>query len=204
MDKLEPPRLVIYVPLSQEDTNHALIEIEVAGVVMKPGQQPPARNTRLALLARHALKAVLPEERLTSIEKQVEAGSLSLVDLDKLAEKGAGVTKGVLSLIFGTGDPQEIALKFLSSDQYDGELAQKGGFSELISLLQEAFDIDAAAEESSDGYRTRLARHILSTDFIAGLKREIPASLATVKIAARSAAREACLALAGMWRQRRD
>src|SRR2546423_1803738 len=204
MGNLEPPRLVIYVPSSQEDTYHALIEVEVAGVVMKPGQQPPARNTRLALLARHALKSVLPEDRLTSIEKQVEAGSLSLADLDKLAEKGAGVTKGVLSLIFGTGDPQEIALKFLASDQYDGELAQKGGFSELVSLLQEAFDIDAAAEESSETYRTRLARHILATDFIACLKGETPARLATVKIAARPVAREACIALAAMWRQRRD
>ncbi len=204
MGNLEPPRLVIYVPLSQEDTHHALIEAEVAGVLMKPGQQPPARNTRLALLARHALKAVLAEERLATIEKQVEAGSLSLADLDKLAEKGAGVTKGVLSLIFGTGDPQEVALKFLAGDQYDGELAQKGGFSELISLLQEAFDIDAAVEESYETYRTRLARYILSTDFIAGLKGEIAASLATVKIAARPAAREACIALAGMWRQRRD
>src|SRR5437588_10884755 len=73
MGNLEPPRLVIYVPLSQEDTHHALIEVEVAGVVMKPGQQPPARNTRLALLARHALKSVLPEDRLASSEQQVEA-----------------------------------------------------------------------------------------------------------------------------------
>jgi hypothetical protein len=52
MDNLEPPRLVVYVPLSQEETDHALIEVEIGGVVMKPGQQPPARNTRLALLAR--------------------------------------------------------------------------------------------------------------------------------------------------------
>lgn len=204
MGNLEPPRLVIYVPLSQEDTHHALIEVETAGVVMKPGQQPPARNTRLGLLARYALKSVLPEERLTSIEKQVEAGSLSLADLDKLAEKGAGATKGVLSLIFSTGDPQEIALQFLAGGQYDGELAQKGGFSELISLLQETFDIDALKEESSEAYRTRLARYILSTDFVAALKGETPARLATVKIAARPAAREACIALAAMWRQRRD
>src|SRR5438876_9224257 len=52
MGNLEPPRLVIYVPLNQEDTHHALIEVEVAGVVMKPGQQPPNRNTRPSLIAR--------------------------------------------------------------------------------------------------------------------------------------------------------
>jgi len=204
MCNLEPPRLVIYVPLSQEETGHALIEVETAGVVMKPGQQPPARNTRLALIARHALKSVLPEDRLASIEKQVEAGSLSLNDLDKLAEKGASVTKGALSLIFNTGDSQEMALKFLASDQYDGELVQKDVWLELISLFQEAFDIDAAIGESCETYRTRLARHILSTDFIAGLKAQVPARLATVKIAARPVSREACVRLAEMWRQRRD
>jgi len=32
----EPPRFVVYVPLAQGDTHHALIELEAAGVVMQP------------------------------------------------------------------------------------------------------------------------------------------------------------------------
>ncbi len=83
---LEPPRLVIYVPLSQGETHNALVECEAAGVVMKPGQQPPARNTRLSLIARNSLKSHMTDEAIVSIEKQVEAGKLSLTDLDKLAE----------------------------------------------------------------------------------------------------------------------
>src|ERR1700750_974527 len=55
MGEYEPPRLVVYVPLEQASTQHALAELEAAGVVMMPGQQPPARNTRLALVARNAL-----------------------------------------------------------------------------------------------------------------------------------------------------
>jgi len=51
MDGEEPPRLVVYLPMAQDQTHHALIELEAAGVVMQPGQQPPARNTRLAVLA---------------------------------------------------------------------------------------------------------------------------------------------------------
>jgi len=47
MDGEQPPRLVVYVPMAQDQTHHALIELEAAGVVMQPGQQPPARNTRL-------------------------------------------------------------------------------------------------------------------------------------------------------------
>ena len=41
MNGLNVPRLVIYVPLDPNATHHALVEIEVAGVIMRPGQQPP-------------------------------------------------------------------------------------------------------------------------------------------------------------------
>ena len=37
---LEPPKLVVYVPVEQANTYHALVELEEAGVVMQPGQQP--------------------------------------------------------------------------------------------------------------------------------------------------------------------
>src|SRR5437764_1346260 len=47
LNDTHPPRLVVYVPMDQAGTDHALIELEAAGVVMQPGQQPPARNTRL-------------------------------------------------------------------------------------------------------------------------------------------------------------
>ena len=50
MDGEEPPRLVVYVQMAQEQTHHALIELEAAGVVMQPSQQPPMRNTRLAVV----------------------------------------------------------------------------------------------------------------------------------------------------------
>lgn len=40
----EAPRLLVYVPLAQDQTHHALIELEAAGVIMQPGQQPPART----------------------------------------------------------------------------------------------------------------------------------------------------------------
>ena len=34
MDGVEPPRMVVYVPLAQDQTHHALIELEAAGVVV--------------------------------------------------------------------------------------------------------------------------------------------------------------------------
>jgi hypothetical protein len=87
--------LIVYVPMDQGRTDHALIELEAAGVVMQPGQQPPARNTRLSLVARNAFRSLRGEAEAAEIEKQVEAGKLSLADLDALSERK---DSGVLSL----------------------------------------------------------------------------------------------------------
>jgi hypothetical protein len=78
----------------------------VAGSGMQPGQQPPTRNTRLAIVARNALRSILGDETAAEIEKQVDAGKLSLADLNALADKGKDISTGVLSLIFGTSHPQ--------------------------------------------------------------------------------------------------
>ena len=48
---------------------------------MQPRQQPPACNTRLSVVARNALKPILGEDQVSEIERQVEAGKLSLADL---------------------------------------------------------------------------------------------------------------------------
>src|SRR5713101_3235724 len=46
----QPPRLVVYVPMSQDDTHNALVELEKAGVDMQPRKQPQNRNTKLAVV----------------------------------------------------------------------------------------------------------------------------------------------------------
>jgi hypothetical protein len=122
LNDAQPPRLVVYVPEDREKTAHALIELEVAGIVMQPGQQPPARNTRLPIVACNALKSILGDETAAEIEKQVDAGKLSLADLNALADKGKDISTGVLSLIFGTSHPQEVALAFLNSDTFNHDI----------------------------------------------------------------------------------
>src|SRR5207237_1959225 len=104
----QPPRLVVYVPEERGNTHNALIELEAAGVVVQPGQQPPNRNTRLAVVARNALRPLLGDDQVGEIEKQVEAGKLSLADLNTLADKGKDISTGVLTLIFGSANPQEV------------------------------------------------------------------------------------------------
>jgi hypothetical protein len=119
------PRLIVYVPMAQAETHSALIELEAAGVVMRPGQQPPNRNTKLAAIARNALRPILGDDQVVEIEKQVETGKLSLADLNALADKGKAISTGILSLIFGSANPQEVALAILHDGRYDAELEKK-------------------------------------------------------------------------------
>src|SRR5260370_28042038 len=77
----QPPRLVVYVPMERTETNNALIELDCAGVIMQPRQQPPACNTRLSVVARNALQLILAEYQAFQIERQLAAAELALADL---------------------------------------------------------------------------------------------------------------------------
>ncbi|MGO9468217.1 MAG: PglZ domain-containing protein [Isosphaeraceae bacterium] len=196
-----PPRLLVYVPMDQGETDHALIELEAAGVVVQPGQQPPARNTRLSLVARNALRPLRGEANAADIEKQVDAGKLSLADLDKIGDKK---DSGVLSLIFGTGNPQEAALSFVAGSRFDADIEKKSARGELADLLQSTVEIDLHHSLPLPEMRDRLARHILLTDLVVGLGDTLPASLSSLKVATSPGARDACKELARSWRMRRD
>ena len=198
------PRLVVYVPAAQDKTHHALIELEAAGVVMQPNQQPPKLNTRLAIVARNALKAVLGEENAAEAEKQAEAGKLTLADLNSLASKGKDLSTGVLTLVYGTANPQEVGLAFLGSDRLDGAIEKKGAIHELMGLLRTAFDIELADETTFGLLRERLARHVLMTDLVTGLEESIPGALGSVKVAQTPVGVDHCLRLARSWRNHRE
>ena len=199
-----PPRLVVYVPLDKAATYNALVEVEVAGTVMMPGQQPPSRNTRLSIIARNALKPTFGDETAASIEKQVEDGKIDLAGLDELAKHGEGITKGVVTLTFGTSSAQDIALKFLSSERHDAEIVKKEAGPELAMLLRNEFDVDLTKAKTPHDMRTQLARHVLATEFIGSLSGEPPSALTTVRTAQNAAAQASIAALVKTWRQRRD
>ena len=200
----QPPRLIVYVPLERTDTHSALIELDCTGVIMQPRQQPPACNTRLSVVARNALKPILGEDQVAEIERQVEAGKLSLADLDSLAEQVGDISTGVLKLIFGTANPQEVALAFLHDDRYDATIGTKEAGKELLQLLQISFDIELPAAEGVSTWRGRLGRHVLLTDLFAALKKQVPSSLSAVPAARSRGGIDACVRLARTWRNSRD
>jgi hypothetical protein len=203
LDCNEPPRLVVYVPVERTETASALIELDCAGVIMQPRQQPPACNTRLSVLGRNALRPILGDDQVAEIERQVEAGKLSLADLDSLADKGKDISTGLLTLIFGSANPQDVALAFLGSGEADEEIRKKEAQKELQHLLQANFDIDLPAEAMSN-WRVRLGRHVLLTDLFISLKSNVPSSLSSVPVANSSGGKDSCVRLARTWRNRRD
>ncbi len=204
MNDQQPPRLVVYVPTERAQTHHALVELEAAGIIMQPGQQPPNRNTRLAIVGRNALRPIVGGETAAEVEKQIESGKLSLADLNSLASKGKEISTGVLTLIFGNANPQDVALTFLSADKYDAELEKKEAQQELLGLLQNAYDIELPAKAPLSEARDRFARHVLLTDLVAGLGDSVPTSFTSVKVATVLSGIDLCVTLARNWRLRRD
>lgn len=200
----QPPRLVVYVPLERTETHSALIELDSAGVVMQPRQQPPACNTRLSVVARNALKPILGEDQVAEIERQVEAGKLSLADLNSLAEQGVDISTGVLKLIFGSANPQEVALAFLHSEQHDKEVGQKDSRKELRQLLQVSFDLKLSEKGTLPEWRVQLGRHVLLSDLIFAVQKQLPSSLESVPMASSVGGIDACVRLARTWRNSRD
>ncbi len=198
------PRVLIYVPMAQTATDYALIEYEKGGVVLRPHQQPPERNTDLAYVARQALDSVFPPARREEIVAQVAEGKLSLDELDDLAEKGAQAGQGALSVIFGTDHPAEIALRFLALPELDEELEARQAGDDLVRLLQGLLGIAFSPDHGIDGLRAQVARRVLLTDFIVALGDHVPASLTSVDLAEQPVAREAAVALVETWRSRRD
>ncbi len=204
MNEGQPPRLIVYVPIEREKTQAALIELDAAGVIVQPRQQPPACNTRLSVVARNALRPILGEDQVGEIERQVEAGKLSLADLNSLADKGKDISSGVLVLIFGSANPQDVSLAFLHDNQYDSEIEKKQAGKELRRLLQISFDIELPAAESLSNWRRKLGRHILLTDLYAVLKETAPSSLSSVSAAHSASGIDACVRLARSWRNSQE
>lgn len=199
----EAPRLLIYVPLAQTATQHALIEFEAGGVVLRSGQQPQERNTALAFVARQALEKVFPSARLAGVLADIEAGRLSLAELDQLAERVIDDQAGVLKIVYGAGVPVEIALRFLSEPQRDAELEARSAGEALAELLSGMLGV-AFAPEAPGELRARLARQLLLSDFLLAAGAEAPAAYQTFPLAQSDAARETAVSLAAAWRNRRD
>ncbi len=200
---VDAPRLLLYIPLPKTATQQALVEFEKAGVVMQPGQQPQECNTALSFVAHRALEGLFPAARLEALLEQVEAGKLSLDELDAQAERTLEDQAGVLKAIFGTGNPAEIALRFVADESLDAELVARAAQDNLAGLLGDLLGVAFPLTDLAD-LRARLARQLLTTDLLEAIGEALPAALQTFPLATQPAARETAVTLAETWRNRRD
>ena len=197
----KPPRLLLYVPLERSETRHILDEFIYAGRLMQPGEPLP-RNTSLVAIARGALRTRFARERLDEIEHDILKGRIkSLDELDRLADQG---DTGALALIFGTGQPSEIAQKFVFSDSYDPELVAREALDLLAGVLMEYFGITLPEGETPAQMRSRMSKALLVIEFCLQLDEKIPPALTSIPLPEASHHKENCLEFVENWRNRRD
>ena len=153
-----PPRVLLYVPPDRTNTQHALIEAEVAGVVMEPGGSPWQRNTRLKVLAERVFKDVAPD-RANAIAAEVEAGRRTLAELDWLADQTG--EWGPLKLIYGSTAVADVVLAFLSSDAHDEAILEKHALPELTSLCATELGLSINPDQPVGQARHPLCRALL-------------------------------------------
>lgn len=197
------PKAVIYVPLGREAAGYALVELESAGDAVYPGGTT-GRNTKLEVITRAVLKKHLPEAKVEAVCRQVAERKLSLEEIESVIEEAKRVVPETLKLVFGTGDPSELALKFVSGDGYDANILEKNASSELASLLASDFGLELAAEASPRDMRKELQRSALLGEFISNLEVEVPKRLSGYIPKGEKAKRDALLKLAERWRKRSD
>jgi len=200
----QPPRLVVYVPIERTETDSCLDRTRLRRGDHATSATTPGLQHQAVSAGSQFTDSDSGRDQVAEIERQVEASKLSLADLNSLADQGKDISSGVLMLIFGSANPQEVALAFLHSDQYDEEINKKEAEKELRHLLQVSFDIDFPAAEALSKWRVRLGRHVMLTDLFAVLKKKVPPSLSSVPVATGKAGIDACVRLAQTWRNSRD
>jgi len=198
-----PPRLVVYVPCEEADAYDALAELTAAGATLRPGHPSYPCNTRLSVVARAALKGVLPDEALEQVLARVETNQLILSDLDRLADEGAA-DLSTLALVYGTHQPREITLLFLSDSSRDGDLTAKGAIEDLARLVGQEYGANLGGVEDPERLRERLAGHLLTGDCALSLHGDSRPVVAENFVSLSVAQQAAVLELASAWRNRMD
>lgn len=201
----EPPDLLIYVPLSEEETDNALIAYTSAGIVLKPHQTVWQRNTRLGVIANHALREIIDNPAdLDEIIKKVDRKELTLADLDAIADRtGKSSYQQILALIYRVETPQEIALSFLNHPEQDSEIERKNALDEMETFLHAEYGAEIGGD-SAGTCRGEFARYLLVSALLAQLGGHVPDPLVRVPHAQSTTDQQACVRLVYEWQMRRD
>jgi hypothetical protein len=202
--KSEVPRLLVYLPVDYDSARLPLAELHAFGTILRPSEKGLA-NTRLAVIARRALKPFLSEAKLTAIDREVEENKLAVRDLENLALGGGEtVLPTVLAVLYETSFIEDATLRFLVSPTQDSELLVRNAAGELSEMLQRNYGAPVTAAMSLAEVRSTLARHILWAEFRAGLRDDVPSAYQNVPVPKEPALVQRCVETVYAWRNRLD
>lgn len=197
------PRAVVYLPMERSRAGYAMVELEKAGTVIYPGAQT-GHNTRLEVLAKAVLKRYLPEDKAEEIRRQISEKKLTLEEIESVIENARHVVPEVLRLIFGTDDPMEISLAFLSDGSFSEKVGKRAAVTELSTLLGTQFGLQFKQTNSVEDLRRELRRAVLIGELIDSLEGEAPESLVRYQPPEQRSLKGLYLQVPKRWRQRRD
>src|ERR1035441_2096673 len=200
----DAPKLLVYLPIAWEDAKEPLAEMLALGVDLRPGVSG-SRNTRLAVVARKALKGRVADARLEDLDRQIEQGGLTLAELEELvADGGAYSLPTALAVHFGTTLIEEAALDFLARPERDGELVARNGLADWAQALGALYGLSVEAGASPAALRRMLARQALTSELMETLGADVPEALQRLVSVADSLLARRGAELARAWRNRRD
>lgn len=201
--QLEPPKLLVYIPVEYEAAKAPLVELLALGVVMRPGAAGSA-NSRLSVIARKALTNIVSESKLADLDEQIRKGQLTLGDLEQLGDEGGeeGLPT-VLAVLYGTSVADDVALDFLSNDHRDAELQAKNANGELLEMFAGRFGHVSKPGEPLSKARSSLARQALCAELLESIGGATPESIKVLLTLNVGSQRKRSAALARDWRSRR-
>lgn len=201
---LDPPKLLVYLPISWEQAREPLAEMLALGVDLRPGLAGN-HNTRPAVIARRVLKGRVPDIVLQDLDEQIEKHGLTLAELEARAMDGDNsVLSTGLTVHFGTTNAQEAALEFLANQEKDNELIARNGVTDWNEVLTRTFGLHSPSTDTPQNLRRSLARLALASDLMESLGSEQPEALRQVTAGADQQQTLRAAALASQWRNRRD
>ena len=202
LDDDNPPRLVVYVPRAEADTQHALLELTCAGTTMAPDASG-ACCTNLVVIAREVLTGRVGQDVLHQWLSQLSVpppAGLALEALDSQAASYTTPRVGILTEIFKTGDDAAIVLAFVSHDEHDSLIMQRHMVDELATVVAGVTGCDLDPAQTPSLLREQLALWIIQTDFIASVH-EPPAALQAITAATQPHHRANSQHIAQQWRK---
>ena len=157
--------LLVYVPAARPPKQSGvLLGLTAAGDWV---------DADLYSFARSALRNKLAQAHLDEI---LGSPNLSLEELDEIASGGTGEGSGVVSVIFGPASSHEVAVRYLTEPGIEAAVDEKKALAPLAKLFEKAFGLSKGDVSHHASLKLRLGRHLLLTEFRAGLTDEAAAS----------------------------